>query len=153
MAPDAPQAPIARVLVVDDEEDIRASLGSLLRLLGYQVDTAATGEQALQMIRETPYDVAVLDIRLPGIDGVAVMRAAVDIRPEMAAILLTGHASLESAIAAVQAGASNYLRKPASARDIASAIGAAISGRRRAPESATTDAGPFLEAGPLVLGS
>ena len=148
---DSGGVPRARVLVVDDEAEIRSSVGRLLSLLGYEVDTAASGEKALEMIEGTPYDVAVLDIRMPGLDGMEVMERAAESRPAMAAILLTGYASLETAIAAVRAQAVDYLRKPAGAGDIARAIDAALQRRAHGGQASGPTQDRFLQAGPLML--
>jgi DNA-binding response OmpR family regulator len=112
--------------VVDDEPEITSAVGRYLRLLGYVVDLAESGEGALALLAESRYDVAVVDLRLPGIDGVEVMRYARALHPEVAVILLTGHATLESAIAAVKAGAVDYLRKPVGLGDLAQAVGRAL---------------------------
>ena len=149
---DASSFPKARVLVVDDEAGIRSMLSRFLSLLGYHVDEAANGEQALWMLARSRYDVAVLDIRMPGMDGVALMHRAQEIVPDLAVVLLTGHASVESAIAALKARATDYLRKPAALDDIATAIASALEAGRPGtrPQAAdTTDR--FLRAGPVTL--
>ena len=145
------KVPRARVLVVDDEADIRLSVGRVLGLLGYEVDLAESGEQALAMAERISYDVALLDIRLPGMDGIELMRRVADACPAMAVILLTGYAALDSAIEAVRGGAVDYLRKPASVRQIGSAVATAVARRRQATAPPTQFADRFLEAGPLTL--
>ena len=145
------KVPRARVLVVDDEADIRLSVGRVLGLLGYEVDLAESGEQALAMAERTSYDVALLDIRLPGMDGIELMRRVADACPAMAVILLTGYAALDSAIAAVRSGAVDYLLKPASVRRIASAVATALARHRQATVPPTKVADQFLGAGPLTL--
>jgi DNA-binding response OmpR family regulator len=143
----------ALVLVVDDEEQLRSVLARYLTLMGYQVDTAPSGEEALDLLERNPYDVAVLDIRMPGLDGVEVMERALQINPDLAIIFLTGHASLESAIAAVKADAVDYLLKPVSVRDLASAVARSLerraqAGRLRIQRSASNR---FLEVGAVTL--
>jgi DNA-binding response OmpR family regulator len=140
-----------RVLVVDDERDIRSTLLRFLRLLGYHTSEAASGEQALEMLKTDSYDVAVLDLRLPGIDGVEVMRRAAELRPEMAVILLTGYATLESAIAAVGGQATSYLRKPASVHTISSAVAKAMDDRRRHARHRPRRAESMMSTGSLTL--
>jgi DNA-binding response OmpR family regulator len=125
-----PPIPGARVLVADDELQVRSALVRSLDLLGYRADEAGSGYQALEMLEGTPYDVMVVDVCMPGMDGVEVMQRARQARPDLIIIVLTAYAALESAIAAVRFGAVDYLRKPASAYDIAAAAASAL--RQRA---------------------
>lgn len=145
------QAPRGRVLVVDDDDDVRSSVGQALRALGYQVDTAGSGELALEMIVNEPYGAALLDLRLPGMDGVDVMRAAARIRPDMGVVLLTAHATLDSAIAAVKLGAADYLLKPASVPTIAIAVEKAMMGPPSGRDGGRRGARRYVEAGSLTL--
>lgn len=123
----------ARVLVVDDELHVRSALCRSLSLLGYRADDAASGDVALKVLAREPYDVMVLDIRMPGVDGVEVMRRAHRMRPQMAIIVLTAHATVESAIAAVKTSAADYLQKPVSVHEVAKAIAQAL--RHRAMQA------------------
>lgn len=102
----------ARLLVVDDEANIRAGLRDLLSLKGYHVEEAGSGHEALALLESTSYDLMVLDMRMPGMDGIEVMRRARKMHPNLPIIVLTAHASLESAIAAVKLDAVDYLLKP-----------------------------------------
>ncbi|MDY7076908.1 MAG: response regulator transcription factor [Chloroflexota bacterium] len=102
----------AKLLVVDDEANLRASLRDILSLMGYHVEEAASGYEALELLESTPYDLMVLDMRMPGMDGVEVMRRARRICPDLSIVVLTAHASLESAIAAVKSDVADYLLKP-----------------------------------------
>jgi len=124
-----PTTPETRVLVVDDELHVRTALACSLTLLGYRTDTAGSGYQALKMLKLVPYDVMVLDIRMPGMDGIEVMRRTCQMCPDLLIIVLTGHATLESAIAAVKSGAVDYLLKPAGIHDIDAAITRALQQR------------------------
>ncbi len=141
----------ARVLVVDDEAPVRVALTRYLNLLGYRAAAATSGYQAMEMLECTPYDAMVLDIRMPGMDGIEVLQQARQRYPDLCIILLTGYASLESAIAAVRSHADDYLLKPASARDIIEAITRAL--EQRAPQSPPRDtvSERFVRAGPLAL--
>ncbi|HEC35279.1 MAG TPA: response regulator, partial [Anaerolineae bacterium] len=112
----------ARVLVVDDERRLRSALVSSLSLLGYQVDQAASGQQALEMLRQRSYDLMLLDIRMPGMDGIEVMHRVRQVCPGLVIIVLTGHASLESAITAVKCDAADYLLKPIGLSALADAV-------------------------------
>lgn len=121
--------PEARVLVVDDEAHVRSALAHSLSLLGYRADEADSGHRALEMLERISYDVMVLDIRMPGIDGIEVMRRVRHVCPDLLIIVLTGHATLESAISAVKSGAVDYLLKPASVHDIAAVAAQALQKR------------------------
>ncbi len=116
----------AHILVVDDEPNIRLPLIRALELSGYSAAGAESGQRALEMLRAARYDVMVLDMRLPGLDGIEVMRAARQIQTDLILLVLTGHATLQSAITAVKAGASDYLLKPIGTQDIIDAIRAAL---------------------------
>jgi DNA-binding response OmpR family regulator len=124
-----PSIPQARVLVVDDEEPVRAALARSLALLKYSADVAASGEQALEMLEGTPYDVMLLDLRMPGLGGVEVMQRAAQMCSDLSIVVLTGHATLESAIAAVKSDAIDYLLKPASIHELAAAVSKALQRR------------------------
>ncbi|MBI1882282.1 MAG: response regulator transcription factor [Chloroflexi bacterium] len=118
--------PEIRLLIVDDEPNIRSALGLALRLLGYSVDEASSGEEALSLLGRLPYNLMVLDMRMPGLDGVEVMRRARQLRPDLLIVILTGHATLDSAIAAVKSEAVDYLLKPSSVHEIAETVTRAL---------------------------
>lgn len=115
-----------RLLIVDDEPNIRSSLVRALSLLGYFVEEASSGYEALSLLTRVGFDLMVLDMSMPGLDGVEVMHRARQLHPELLIIVLTGHASLESAIAAVKLNAVDYVRKPATIRDIADTVTRAL---------------------------
>ncbi len=115
-----------RVLVADDEANIRSSLVRALELSGYRAIGVASGKDALAVLDQAVYDVMLLDIKMPGMDGVEVMRRARQAQPDLMILVLTGHATLESAIVAVKTGAVDYLLKPVSVRDITEAIAHAL---------------------------
>jgi two-component system nitrogen regulation response regulator NtrX len=104
------------ILVVDDEVEIRNSLEEILREEGYGVSTAATGAEALILLRDAPYDVVLLDIWLPDRDGLDVLsdihRVAVELRPEV--VIISGHGTIETAVKATKLGAYDFLEKPLS---------------------------------------
>ena len=122
-----------RLLVVDDEPHIRSALTRALNLVGYVAWEAASGEEALTVLDQAPYDLMILDMLMPGLKGIDVMQRAHQKHPELLIIVLTGHADLESAIAAVKSDAVDYLLKPASTRDIVQAVAQAL--QRRATRS------------------
>ena len=123
------QAQISRILVVDDEQTIVTSIVRALELSGYRADGAASGKEALTVLIQATYDLMLLDMKMPEIDGIEVLQRAHQLRPELPIIILTGHATLESAIAAVKSDAEDYLLKPASIHDITAAIGQALKKR------------------------
>lgn len=126
----APKSPSRyRLLVVDDEETMRRSLADILRLEGYQVQTAADGEAAMALIEQEAFDLVLLDLKMPRVDGLEVLRFASHAAPDTQIVLLTAHGSLESAIQALRCGAHDYLLKPASPQQILSSVKSGL-GRR-----------------------
>lgn len=100
------------VLVVDDEEDICQNLADILSDLGYQVDVAHDGEAALQLLTKKPFDVALLDLKMPGMDGLTLYREIRKLRPQTVAIVITAYASRETVTEVLDAGAWQVLPKP-----------------------------------------
>ena len=102
----------ARILIVDDDENIRNTLKAILEDEGYAVDAAISGGEAIQKTQKTAYNVALLDIRLPDIEGVELLKLIRDTVPRMRKIMLTGYPSMQNAIAALNKNADAYLVKP-----------------------------------------
>jgi len=119
----------ARILVVDDETNLRVGLQSLLSLTGYHVGEAASGHEALKLLESAPYDLMVLDLHMPGMSGVEVMHHARQMHPDLSIVVLTAHASVESAIAAVKSDAVDYILKPFDPKDLAATIARALQER------------------------
>lgn len=120
----------SKLLIVDDEPDICSALGNLLRSEGYSVQEAFSGQQALDLLEQTAYDVMLLDIRMPGMDGLAVMRHTGQMYADLRIIILTGHAALENAIeAAKSAQVVDYLIKPAKKQILIEAVEKALQKR------------------------
>ncbi len=101
-----------RVLLVDDEEALLEFLSKRLLKQGFTVKAAFSGEEAIQVAKEEPYDVAVVDLKMPGIDGVETQKRLKEIQPFLQCIVLTGHGSIESALGSGQRDAFQYLLKP-----------------------------------------
>jgi CheY-like chemotaxis protein len=101
-----------RVLVVDDEANIRDLLSKTLALAEYDVDLAPDGRTALERLRIIPYDLLITDLKMPGVDGLAVIREARRLKADIPVIIITGFSSEASAIEAVNLGVSGYLTKP-----------------------------------------
>ena len=117
----------AKILVIDDDPGVRESLGELLRSEGYQVDAVASGEEGLTAVRAEEYDLALLDIRLPGLDGGVVMEEIRKQRPDTQVIIISGYGSLDSAIQALRLGVKDYFIKPYPVEDLLEAICRALS--------------------------
>src|SRR5262252_3792342 len=100
------------ILVVDDVPDMQRVLSTSLSSDGYQVATASSGEEAISRLAEEEFDVILADIVMPGVGGLAVLERSRLLNPRAAVILMTAYASLETAIAALRHGASDYLEKP-----------------------------------------
>jgi two-component system response regulator PilR (NtrC family) len=101
-----------RVLVVDDEKSMRDLLSITLEKEGYDVQTAAGGELAIEALHRDPVDAVITDLRMPKVDGLQVLRAAKDISPDTAVIVITAVASTETAVEAMKLGAYDYITKP-----------------------------------------
>jgi DNA-binding NtrC family response regulator len=102
----------ARVLLVDDEEDFTRTLAARMSLRELQVDVAGDGITALKMAQESIYDAVILDLAMPGIDGIETLKRLHVQNPDLQVMLLTGHATLEKGIEAVKLGAMEFLEKP-----------------------------------------
>jgi DNA-binding response OmpR family regulator len=110
------------VLVVDDEGANRYSVSKTLQRVGYVVNEAASGEEALELMKQQHYDVVLTDIRMPGLDGVELLRYIKEEAPDAIVILMTAYASLGTAVEALRLGAHDYLIKPSSSQDIRQSV-------------------------------
>ena len=104
--------PKARILAVDDEAVILDSFRKILVVAGYSVDTVLTGPEALGLVRKNPYDFVFTDFKMPDMDGVEVTKAVKHLRPDVDVIMITGYASIESAVETMKHGAMDYVQKP-----------------------------------------
>ncbi len=102
-----------RVLLVDDDEDFTAVMAERMESRGLDVDKVNSGTAALDKIVDNPYDAIVLDLAMPGIDGLATLKKIKEKYPELQVILLTGHGSIDKGVEAVKLGAMDFLEKPA----------------------------------------
>ena len=102
----------AKILVVDDDENIRNTMKTILEDEGYIVDLAATGSEAIQKTKKSAYNIALLDIRLPDMEGVELLKLIKDTVPRTRKIMVTGYPSMQNAIAALNKNADAYLVKP-----------------------------------------
>jgi two-component system nitrogen regulation response regulator GlnG len=101
-----------RILVADDEESMRWVLSKALRKKGYSVDLAADGNQALRQVREQSYDLAIVDIKMPGMSGLEFLDKGRELRPDLLVVVMTAEASMKNAVEAMKRGAYDYITKP-----------------------------------------
>ncbi len=107
-----------RILIVDDDKAILDVIKDILELQGYIVETAETGQEALQKTEEKYYNLALLDIKLPDMEGTKLLRRIHEDVPRMMKIMITGYASLENAVESLNSGADAYLMKPIEAEKL-----------------------------------
>ena len=123
-----------RILVVDDEEIVRSSLVDWLREDGYQAQAAESGFQALDMIRESPPDIALVDLKMPKMDGIELLEKAKQASPEIQVIIITAYATVHTAVQAIKMGAYDYLIKPCDPEEISMLIKRLIESQMLAKE-------------------
>ena len=114
--------PKARILAVDDETVVLDSLRRILVLEGYSVDTVENGPEALGLLQRKDYDFVFTDLKMPGMDGVEVVKAAHHLRPDVDLAVITGYATIESAVETMQHGAVAYVQKPFTAEELATFV-------------------------------
>ena len=111
-----------KILVIDDEDNIRESSMRLLQKIGYDAHGAASGIEALTKIERESFDLLLLDLRMPGMDGIEVLGRAKQMVPDIMVLVLTGHGNIENAIEAMELGALGFIRKPVSIDNLAKSI-------------------------------
>lgn len=116
-----------RILIVDDEKNTRISLEEILRLEGYDVEAVGDGRSAVKTLEDSNFDLMLLDLKMPGMDGLEVLAYATQHRPKCKVIMLTAHGSLESAIEALRQGAHDYILKPAKPEELIASVNRGIS--------------------------
>ena len=125
----------SKLLIVDDELSVRDSLGKWFGEEGYEVTTAENASDALTRIAEQPFDVALLDIKMRGTDGIELQRRMHEIYPDLTVIMMTGYASVETAVAALKNGAYDYVTKPLDPDEIAHLVKKALAHKRSEREN------------------
>jgi len=126
-----PAFPGARILVVDDERMMRHTLAELFTRMGYQAAKAASGSKALEYLARQRFDLVILDLKMPEMDGTEVLKAARPLAPDTVFIILTAYGTLDSAIAGIRHGAFDYLLKPISVQEIVRVVEAGLAERQR----------------------
>jgi DNA-binding response OmpR family regulator len=120
-----------RILIVDDEPDTCANLSDIMTDLGYQVDTALDGFSALELVKRKPYDIALLDLRMPGMDGLELYRRIRAISAGTVAIIVTAYTSSDMAKSVLSAGAWQIVRKPVNIGSLLNLFSQALSSPSR----------------------
>lgn len=139
--------PPSRVLIVDDEPAVREMLGRVLRPEGYEILQAGDGQQALALIQQEKPDLLLLDIRMPGLDGLEILRRAKALDRDLPVVMVTSNALVQDAVAAMRAGSDDYLVKPLEPADVIRSVRSALMDRgfsqtaRRSPAQAGATAG------------
>lgn len=118
------------ILVVDDEKNIGSTLEGILTDEGYDVSNAVDGPQALEMIKEVPPDIILLDIWMPGMDGIEVLKNIKEFQKDLEVVIMSGHGTIETAVRALKLGASDFIEKPLSLDILLSAINRAFKRKR-----------------------
>jgi DNA-binding NtrC family response regulator len=111
-----------KILLVDDEARFRTTLSKLLAAQGLEVTALGSGREALAELRQNAYDVMVLDVRMPDMDGIATLTEIKKIAPQIEVIILTGHASMDAAVEIMRLGGYDYLLKPCPVEDLLAKI-------------------------------
>ena len=119
-----------RVLIVDDEDDFRETIVKRLNARKIQSEGAASGVKALEVLKDKDFDVIVLDVKMPDMDGIETLRHIKKLKPEIEVIMLTGHASVEFGLKGMQLGAFDYVMKPAPLNELLDTIGQAYNKKR-----------------------
>jgi two-component system response regulator HydG len=129
-APPRGAAPRGRVLVVDDQRNMRATTAIVLRQAGHAVEEAEDGAAAVQRLQAGGFDVVLTDLRMPGVDGMEVLRASRQLAPETEVIVMTAYGTIESAVEAIRRGAYDFLSKPFKEDELLLRVGQALERRR-----------------------
>ena len=139
------------ILIVDDEKNIRLTLSQALETLGAEIDTAANGEEALAKLKGREFGLILLDIRMPGMDGMEVLRRVREIRPDIRIIMITAYGTIESAVEALKLGAVDFLQKPFDPEEIRELVSRVID-RDRLDEHKLIDYASHIELAKKCIG-
>src|SRR5512147_512007 len=139
------------ILIVDDEKNIRLTLTESLASLAIETDTASNGEEALAKLKEKDFGVILLDIRMPGMDGMEVLRRVREIRPDIRVIMITAYGTVESAVEAMKLGAVDFLQKPFDPEQVRELVSRVID-REKLDEQKLTDYTSYIELAKKCIG-
>ena len=132
------------ILIVDDEKNIRLTLAQSLEPLGFEIDTAVNGEEALEKVKNADFELLLLDLRLPGMDGMEVLRRIRELRPDIRIIMLTAYGTIDLAVTALKLGAADFIQKPFAPQEIRDAV-ARVMERERVPEKGAAEYVSIIE--------
>ena len=141
-----------RILALDDDTIILDSFRRILVLEGYSVDTVENGSEALFLIERNDYDCVFTDLNMPGMDGVEVVKAVKHLRPDIDVALFTGYATLATAVAAMQAGAADYMEKPFTPEELITFLNGLLARRRARHPASVRLVSPGEETAPATPG-
>ncbi len=139
------------ILIVDDEKNILLTLSQSLETLQVEIDTAANGEEALAKLKEKEFDLILLDIRMPGMDGMEVLRRVREIRPDIRMIMISAYGTIELAVEAMKLGAVDFLPKPFSPQEIRDMVSRVLD-REKLDEQKVADYGSAIELAKRSIG-
>ena len=134
-----------KILVVDDEESIRKTVSVILKHAGYAVDTAEKGKQAIEKAQANFYNLALIDIRLPDMEGTELLAALKETTPRMAKIILTGYPTLQNATRAINKGVDRYLIKPVNTDELLKSIKELLEKQKHESEYTEERVAEFVE--------
>jgi DNA-binding response OmpR family regulator len=139
------------VLIVDDEKNIRLTISQALEALNVETDEAADGEEALFKLGRKEFSLILLDLRMPGMDGMEVLRKVREIRPDIRVVILTAYGTVESAVEAMKMGASDFIQKPFSPDEIRKVV-LSVMDREKLDEQNIADYQSFVELAKRCIG-
>lgn len=140
------------VLIVDDEKNILFTLSQSLEALQLETDTATNGEEALAKLKEKEFGLILLDIRMPGMDGMEVLRRVREIRPDIRIIMITAYGTIELAVEAMKLGAVDFIQKPFSPEEIRELV-SRVMDREKLDEQKVADYGSAIELAKRSIGN
>lgn len=135
----------ARILVIDDEESIRRTISMTLEHAGYVVDTAENGKQAIEKAETNFYNLALIDIRLPDMEGTGLLTALKETTPKVVKIILTGYPGLQNAVKAINNGVDAYLIKPVNTDELLRIVKKHLDKQKQEKEYGQQKLGQFVE--------
>jgi DNA-binding NtrC family response regulator len=135
----------ARILVIDDEESIRRTVSMTLEHAGYMVDTAENGKEAIEKAEVNFYNLALIDIRLPDMEGTELLTALKETTPRMVKIILTGYPALQNAVKAINKGVDYYLIKPVDTKELLRVIKEGLEKQKQEKEYGQEKLAQFVE--------
>jgi DNA-binding NtrC family response regulator len=130
--------PEEKILVVDDEKNILLTVRHALEPKGYAVTAVATGEEALRLLEQQVFDLMLLDLKLPGLDGMSVLKAASEKQPQVPVVIISAYGTVENAVETMKLGAIDFLEKPFSPEELRETVRRVLA-RRELPEATSSE--------------